>query len=393
MKKLLALCLALMLILTGCWDKVEIDKRAFVLGVAADVAPESNGNKGMEDIEGYNANPFMLTLEMPVFRLMTDQNSGSGGGNNSGQQKPAWTYSSTGTSFFEIERQMATRSDRVLFFGHQKVLIIGKELAERHNLLDVLDFWARDPESTRGIKVLIADGLAKDILSAQPQMAQSASTFIADQLQQGAKTARFIDTDLCDFLHKLGDGSSMLTGRISISEDKDIKIAGSGVIKDGKLLGWLGEQETRAAQFVMGQIKGGEVVVKDPKSKTGSLTFEIYSEHTQLKADFKDKKPSIVIEIRMEGNIAEINGDKTADEAYIAKAEQAVSEELEREIDFMIDKLQKQYKTDALGFGDYMEKHHYKEWKNIEKEWDDIYESMPISVHVDTKIRRVGMRY
>ncbi|MDK2991110.1 MAG: hypothetical protein PWP48_343 [Clostridiales bacterium] len=95
----------------------------------------------------------------------------------------------------------------------------------------------------------------------------------------------------------------------------------------------------------------------------------------------------------MEGNIAEINGDKTADEAYIAKAEQAVSEELEREIDFMIDKLQKQYKTDALGFGDYMEKHHYKEWKNIEKEWDDIYESMPISVHVDTKIRRVGMRY
>lgn len=383
-----------MLTLTGCWDKVEIDKRAFVLGAAADVAPESNRNKGMEDIEGYNANPFMLTLEIPVFGSVMNQNGGGSNGVSDGQkQKPTWVYSSTGTSFFEIERQMATRSDRVLFFGHQKVLIIGEELAEHYNLLDVLDFWARDPESMRGIKVLIADGSAKDIFSAQPQIAQSVSMFISDQLQQGAKTGRFIDTDLCDFLHKLGDGYSMLTGRISISEDKDIKIAGSGLIKEGKLVGWLGEQETRAAQFVMGQIKGGEIVVKDPKSKTGSLTFEIYGEHTQLKADFKDKEPSIVIEIRMEGNIAEINGDKTADEAYIAKAEQAVSEELEREIDFMIDKLQKQYKTDALGFGDYMEKHHYKEWKNIEKEWDDIYESMPILVRVDTKIRRVGMRY
>jgi Ger(x)C family germination protein len=393
LKKLLPLCLALMLILTGCWDKVEIDKRAFVLGAAADVAPESNENKGMEDMEGYNANPFMLTLEMPVFRSMISQNSGSGGGGSSGQAKPAWTYSSTGTSFFEIERQMATRSDRVLFFGHQKVLIIGKELAERHNLLDVLDFWARDPESTRCIKVLIADGLAKDILSAQPQMAQSASTFIADQLQQGAKTARFIDTDLCDFLHKLGDGSSMLTGRISISEDKDIKIAGSGVIKDGKLLGWLGEQETRAAQFVMGQIKGGEVVVRDPRDRTGTMTFEMYNERTQLKAEFEGKRPSIEIEIRTEGNIAEANSGSTADEAYIAACEQAVSEELEKEIKATLDKLQKQYKADVLGFGSYLEKHHNKEWKGIEKEWDDIYESMPVSVDVEVNIRRIGMKY
>lgn len=395
MKRLLSMMVFMAILLTGCWDAVEIDKRAFVLGAAVDVAPESTQGQGMEDIEKGNSNRFMLTVEIPIFRLIAAKGSGGGmGGNGQQPMKPTWVFSSTGSSFLEIERQMATRSDRRLFFAHQKALIIGEELARKYDLNKVLDFWSREPESRYDIKVLISEGPAKDILNAQPKLAQSASMFIKDQMDQSAKTARFMYIDLQDFLRELAAGADTLVGRISISEDKDLKIAGSGVIKDGKLKGWLNEQETHAAQFVAGKVKGGEIVIEDPQRLGGSITFEIYSVNRSFEADFKDDKPSLTIKIRMEGNIAEINGDIGAiDQQTINMVQQGVSQKLEYEIKYTIDKLQKQYKADALGFGQYLEKHHYKQWKKIEKRWDEIYPDMPVSIKVDTEVRRTGMKY
>lgn len=396
MRAIVSMALAvLMPLLSGCWDKVEIDRRAFVLGAAVDLAPQSGEVESHGPAETAGRGSFMLTLEVPVLRLTSAAGSGGGtGGGLHGEGKPTWVIASTGDSVFRIVCQMATRSNKVLYFGHQQVLIVGEDLARRHDLREALNFWVRDPEFTWSLRVLVAQGAAKDILNARPELAQSASMFLRDQLEQKRQTSRFIDMNLITFFSKLTEGRDFLLGRVSVSESKDLKVAGSGVIKGGRLQGWLGEEETMAAQLAMGEARGGEIVIHDPENPETALTLEIDSAERQIKADIKDGRPSFTISLEMKYAIAELNGSvETVDEQMIARAEEAASHVVEEMIRATVEKLQNQFEADVLGLGSYLEKHHNREWKKMAKNWDRVYPNVPVSIKVTTKILRTGLAF
>ncbi|WP_338819477.1 hypothetical protein MTCOM_09540 [Moorella thermoacetica] len=57
---------------TGCWDNLDLERRALVLGAAVDLLSVENGSQQNEQIE--------LTLEMPILRRMAARSSGGGVG-------------------------------------------------------------------------------------------------------------------------------------------------------------------------------------------------------------------------------------------------------------------------------------------------------------------------
>ncbi|WP_338835823.1 hypothetical protein [Neomoorella thermoacetica] len=57
---------------TGCWDNLDLERRALVLGTAVDLLSVENGSQQNEQIE--------VTLEMPILRRMAARSSGGGVG-------------------------------------------------------------------------------------------------------------------------------------------------------------------------------------------------------------------------------------------------------------------------------------------------------------------------
>jgi Ger(x)C family germination protein len=387
----------LMMLLTGCWDKVELDKRTFVLGVAVDTVSESGRSKAQEFNEKSIPDMYMVTLETPPAKQDNKQSSngseGSGGGSEQ-KTKLAVLYRDTGNTIFEVIRKMATESDRILFFGQQQVLIIGEELVRKYEISKVLDFWSRDPEVDRSMKVIIARGRADKIFNADAKHSQTVSMFIKDQMTMVQKTSRFIDTDIIEVIRKMAGNDDLLIGSIALLEDNSLRISGSAVIKDGKLRGWLDEDETRAVQLATGEVKGGEIALPNPERKGCFTAAEITDVKTQLKANVQGEIPAFTISIRMQCNIAEIDHNiRRMDENDFIQIEKAISDIVEKQAKATVEKVQKQYEADVLGFEDRLKKHHYKEWKRISKNWDELFAQVPVSIKVSTKVERSGASY
>ena len=53
--------------------------------------------------------------------------------------------------------------------------------------------------------------------------------------------------------------------------------------------------------------------------------------------------------------------------------------------------LQKEYKADAIGVGEYISKFHPKVWKEVSEDWDEIFSQMDIEVALTVDVRRRGL--
>src|SRR5690606_18230918 len=95
------------LLLSGCWDMVNIEERGFIVAMAVDL---------VEDNENANDhNRLLLTSQIAVPpNLGTPSNSGSGGG------KGYMNLSATGESMYEIAQDVANQTNKIPFFEHVK---------------------------------------------------------------------------------------------------------------------------------------------------------------------------------------------------------------------------------------------------------------------------------
>ena len=147
--------------------------------------------------------------------------------------------------------------------------------------------------------MLTLETMAKDLFNADPRNSKSISKFIKEQQIQESKTSRFINMDLITFLKKLAEGGNFLLGSIAVSENGNLRISGSGVIKEGRLIGWLDEEETRTAHYVTGEAKGSEMVVQDPEKQGSFITLELSSAKSQIKAVMIDSIPNFSINVKL----------------------------------------------------------------------------------------------
>src|SRR5690606_1092821 len=88
--------------------------------------------------------------------------SSTGGG---GQQAAYMNVRTEDDSMPSITARFSNIVGRSPFFEHLQVIILSEETARKPNALtDVLDYFLRDVEMRRDIKIMIAHGKAEDVL-------------------------------------------------------------------------------------------------------------------------------------------------------------------------------------------------------------------------------------
>ncbi|MET3292888.1 UNVERIFIED_CONTAM: Ger(x)C family germination protein [Brevibacillus sp. OAP136] len=359
------------LLLAGCWDRVEIQDRLFVMGVGIDKLPSKEKKKPR----------YRLTVQL------TEAQALSGKVKNP-NIAPNWNISTAGESIFECIRLMTTRIARKPFYEHLQVVVIGEELA-REGIEKPLDVFLRDQEMRRKIKLVIAKGEAKDVIEVKPRLMPVPARYISIMTEEAqVKSTRIpLMSTVGEFASNLHAGSDSMIPRIE-PHTREVKLDGGALFKQDKMVGWLSGEEVKSHRWIVGTKSAGNEVIFLQNQKYS--TFEVKSSRATIHAVIRDNRPVFHIRIQIEGHIAEDGFDHNPTLQKIREKELLLSKKIKKDVEIVIHKVQRDFQTDIFKFGEQLRRHHYKYWKAHQKDWPQVFKEAEVEVQVDTSIRRIG---
>src|SRR5690625_423620 len=376
------LCSLLSVLLAGCWDEKNIEEHGFVVGTAIDMADEQTKENLMIAL----TNQFVIPSGIGT--------PAEGGG----EQKAFLNLTSHGESMFNIVQNMASQTSRVTYYEHLKVLIVSEELADKPELLAALvDFFIRDHEMRRGVHIYISKGEAKEILEIDPKPERIPAMFLNTVTDNEQEALEMISSVQIGDLHKLLlQPFSYVLPKIAAGEDKS-------KVHDDKTAVFHGYNNQMVGTLTGEETKGLNLLTE--KNKSGSIVFEIDNKSmayevtgTNLKMDIDTTDPGnleVSINIKADGGVAEMFGDRSLlDEAYIAKIEDKVAEEIEQLANQTIKKVQHELNADVLEIGKTLKQKHYALWEKIEDNWESgekYFSKANVHVSAEVNVRQTGV--
>lgn len=378
----------LCLLQSGCWDWVEVNQSSMLTGMA--IEPGKNG---------------MLRLTMEVLNPAEAQRvqTGSGG--------PATLlYTMEGKSISEASSRMNEMVERRIIFSHIHMVVVDESIA-RKGLNQIMDVLQRSRFVREDVLLLIAkDSPASDVLKIMYPSGQYASWKLRLQINHfyrswggTPKSTLYNYTDAI-----LSEGREPVLAAISVlgdvkksensknitasSPEVIVKCAGSAVFKEDKLIGFITVPETRLLNLIRDEIKGTSFAVP-VKSNQEIATIRMYPMHTAMDVSLKDGRPNVKLNISGEGRVSSIDSDLPLDTAAgYRELEHIESNYLNEQIKATIGHVQKEFGVDIFGFGEYLNHHHYSQFKIAKKDWNDHFKEANIKVSSRIAISRSDLK-
>lgn len=371
--------------LTGCWDSRSIDELAVVMATALDYTEEGN---------------IMASSQIAVPTSVQTE----GGSTQSGAGAKGFTVvSAVGENVHDAMDELQRKLSRKLFIEHRKVLLIGEELA-KHGLKDILDHFSRDPDSRLQTYLLIAKNARAVELLLQAVPFEKVPTRAVRSLQEInaeiTTTLREMFTAMSgeEIVPTVGAlelvegtaGAGVSTGKDESSRMMTFRLAGSAVIKDYKLAGYLDIEQTRGLLWVLNENKRVSITGNVPGK--GNVVMELDKTGKKIKTRIRDGKVQVDISVNTSGPVHENNTDlDLSDPKNIVQIEEALSNSIKGSILKVSEVSQSQLKADIFGVGREIYRHSPGQWKTLKERWADTYPEAEISVNSSVTITRTGM--
>lgn len=368
-----AICILLIMSLSGCWNRRELDTLGVVMGVGVDKSVE------------YGKIKITTQLVKPG-----EIKSHSKEGVSSSQA--FWNVTGTGDTIFSTIRDITNKSSRKLFFPHNQFIIFGRLIAE-DGIQKYIDFFERDPETRMNVWVLISQDTALKVLDVKSELeklpANNISKLIKNEAAATSQTRAVKLRELVVSLMSKTTAPTIPFIKISSDGDKEVAtISGTAVFKRDKLVGTLNKREGRGLLWVLGDVKSGIIEVED--SNYDKVSLETVRASRKIIPKIDNDKITIKVNIFEEGNIGEQSGPKNlAKLSEVAYLEKKKAEVIRDEVMAALKKAQ-ELDADIFGFGEAVHKKYPKQWKNLEDNWDEIFKNLQVEVAVDAKLRLMG---
>ncbi len=390
------LIIMVLFVLTGCWDTIEIEDRAFVTTLAIDKYFPDSGEKlsgGREPPKDVPRNRYIFTFSFPSADI-----------NNSESKDSNIIYTTVGSDLYTTSKILATRINLDIFLGHLDAIILGDAIVnDVHLFREILDVIEREPLIVRKVKLLATSGLAEEALKVEPSLMPITGKFVDTLFRNKGGSSRSGSGEIGKILIELHRSGDVSIPRI-VPAKNDISVAGSAVIKNFQLVGWLGEKETRAIEIIKGMAKPdnfsipyGIEDVKDKGAHKYNYHFAAVSAiFLPVKFYLVQEDPlKININVGIEGEIRQFYLDphqSLLETKMINRIEDKFSTIVTEELEGTIKKLQKDFKVDLIGMDEYITKYHPKLWEKVKDDWGDVFPLVDISIDVTTNIQRIGMK-
>ncbi|UUZ79521.1 Ger(x)C family spore germination C-terminal domain-containing protein [Paenibacillus sp. P26] len=172
-----------------------------------------------------------------------------------------------------------------------------------------------------------------------------------------------------------------------------LKLGRLAVLKEGKMIGWLEQNETQGIAFMSDNFRSGSITFACNQKSEGSNqnTVHVIRSNTKLTPMLENGRFKMKIVIEGKGVLMETGCSLDLnDPKSISQLEELASQDVRRKIDLAWKKT-KGMKVDIMGFAEAIHHRFPKEWKKIKKDWDSSLASMTIEPHIKISIEHVGL--
>jgi spore germination protein KC len=302
MKKILILILFFPLLLSGCWDRKELEELAYVSVIGIDTAKNDM---------------LKITYQLPS----TEVQSGSSSTATSQPRSEIVTFAAPGHI---TARDLATASvSRKINFSHLRVIIISEEIAKSPNTYKVIFGSLRDREFRRNTYILVTREKAEDFIRENdPKLEYSPHKFYDYMSRRWVEVGLVPITTINDFLERYemkssltltaygttksmgtneyGFESNYLPGDIDKTGGNPTQIIGSAVFKADKMIGALSGEETRLALMLSLVAKADNMLITfpDPLASDERVSARLVTEGSpNIKVDISGESPQIDVKV------------------------------------------------------------------------------------------------
>lgn len=369
------------LLLTGCWDRREINDAAFVAATAFD---KEEGK-------------YRVTVQIPLPEQMgVNSGGGGGGGGSTSGAKPWYVDSELGDTIKESNVQQQRSLSRQLQFSHRRVFLIGEELA-KDGVAPIIDILGRVPQNRLTTLMLVTKGSARDILSAETPTEQ----FPAEAIREIAQNSMKKPKTLKHFIQViLSEGIDPALPIISLDQTKPglerqseikIKLDGLAVFNGSKLSGFLKGEEASGMLLAMNQAKSPIISVPSP-DKSGNIAVQLLENESRIIPVLKNNQLTLLVQIRAKGTIVENLSKYNAGDSNnnLNQVEHVINQKVKANIEKSVKTLQHQYHSDPIGFGDAIYRKYPKLWKKYRNNWYDHYSRLKVVVEPLIQLKNTG---
>ncbi|TCP29212.1 spore germination protein KC [Scopulibacillus darangshiensis] len=367
---LLCICLCFfMLLLTGCWDRTEINDLALVLGTGIDKTDD---------------NKIQLSVQLSIPKAMGGTQQGTGGG---GSGKPTIVKKATGSTIYDAMSRLQEKVSRKIFWGHNRVVIFGEALAKDGIRKDI-DFFARHPEPRLRAYTFVSTGKAIDILEVIPELERS-SAEIARELANFKIGMSVTVKDLLQMLNSGADSAALPW--LEINPTEGLRVNGTAVFKKDKMKGSINDKLTRGLLWLRDDVHLATVTI-EPKNTKGSISFNLLRSKTKLVPKIVDGKWQMIAKITTEDDAVENDTALNLMDPKIVKdLEKQLAQRINQRIRMTLNLVQKDMRIDVFGFGEAFHRKYPNEWEKVKGHWSEKFPEIEVKIDSKAHIRRPGM--
>jgi Ger(x)C family germination protein len=360
--KIILILIVTLLLTTGCWDSVEINKREYLFAVGIDKNPDK----------------LVFTSEIPKI--------------NEGSEEQRLVYTKESNNFSDFYSISYLHSEKAISDRLMQVIVLGEDVArDSETLKKLFDEIQRSPQMNRRVKICIAKGKAEEIIKTEIPSNPIVGRYLSDML---VKLKRESYQDIYTFdeaiLH-LGQTGNAMVPVVEINE-KSLKVERAAIIKEYELIGFLEPMEVETIMLLLNpdkaNIKNFNIEVDGTTVGLGavdvSLTEDINLNGEKLSVDYY-----ITLFCYIDSFI--IGNNSLEDKNFMNKIKEEAVKRIQDVASNTIDKLQHTYRSDLLRIKDDLYKFHKSDFDKIEDKYDEVFEAADINFHLNVEIRSTGL--
>lgn len=349
---------------TGCWDRRELNERAFAMATGLD------RTKGGMLVQSYQ---FALPAKL-------------GGPTESRGDKAYQIYETKGKTLQEARQTAQAELSRQIFLGHRRAILIGEDMA-RHGLRNVLDVYSRNPEARLRTDMFVIQGgeARTELAQDYPFERLPALAYLRIHKETGGHPG---DTSFRDFLMDATSDANC-PSLLSMSNNK---VTGRAIFnRKLQLVGFLVKNEAADRLWLTGGITHFVYTVYIPQSH-GKVAFDVHRFHHKIRPIIHGNHVSFLVDVYGTADIKENDASLDLLRPTDTKVlEQAFQKYEGQQISHMVHRVQIEYGTDVFRFGEVVHRRYPVQWRQLKQNWSSEFARADVHVTVHIKVQRTGV--
>ncbi|MED0686486.1 Ger(x)C family spore germination protein [Anoxybacillus ayderensis] len=300
-----------------------------------------------------------------------------------------------------FRQDLEAQTSHDLGSGQIRVVVYGKELAEKDGIFGLTDTLQRDANIGSLVYLAVGEPSAKQVIkSKKHEDTPDIGTYLYRLIEKNLRSESLLAATLHEFIHSYYDvGKDAVLPCLSLRDDKPI-IEKVALFRGDKFVGTVRLDESFYIKMLASEYNTGlknitvsredvaPLLIKKKGKKVNLVINEIKTKR-KIKLISQKPTPHFRVTVKLQTEILEMSEKmKPIMQANIHVLERAIEKQMKKEIDQLLVKL-KRYETDPIGFGQIYD-HSVRKLQLTDKQWLQLYKDARIDVDVNVSILRTG---